>query len=363
MSLKDKFTQFKDKATEKIESIDKEAIKEKFNLAKEKIEEVKPKNIEEAFELSKDIIEEGGNLAINALKNKPIHEKVLSSLNSNATKLSGAIGAFMADTEILKHLGKLTESAATVYDKALDSEYLQGISGGGGNHRLFDNGHDIFSAWDKAKDALPDDTFSEEVIGYTSALWKDITTVKGLPFTTISKDTYDSIAETICGHIPGLDKKYLYDLLSFDAMEILSTALGAVSVVFALKREDQEKLAEILGSMGIISILSANPIMGVFVISTSAFAYQKKKMEFDKEAFTKSAIVTSSSMALFSILGMPILAELIIVGVATKLLRTKVLDNQELSNFMKNKIKDKVNQFSTEEIKIFLYQYNDKKSA
>ena len=134
----------------------------------------------------------------------------------------------------------------------------------------------------------------------------------------------------ICGSIPGLDRKYLYDLLSFDAMEILTTGLGAVSVVFVLKKEDQEKLAEILGSMGIISILSANPIMGIFVIATSAFAYQKKKMEFNKSSFSKSAIVTSSSMALFAVLGMPILAELIIVGIATKLLRTKVLDNNQL---------------------------------
>lgn len=156
----------------------------------------------------------------------------------------------------------------------------------------------------------------------------------------------------MCGAIPSLDGKYLYDLLSFDAMEILSTGLGAVSVVFAFKREDQEKLAEILGRMGIISILSANPIMGIFVIATSAFAYQKKKMEFDKTAFSKSAIVTTTSMALFGALGMHILAELIIVGVTTKLLRAKILDNEQLQNLILKETKNfsnKTKDFNYEE--------------
>jgi hypothetical protein len=114
---------------------------------------------------------------------------------------------------------------------------------------------------------------------------------------TISQESFQNWVKVVSGWIPGIDRKYLYDLLSFDEYELLSSGLEVVSVIFAQKREDQEKLAELLGSMGIVSILSANPIMGILVIGTSAFAYSKKKMEFDKKAFGKSAVLAGTSMA------------------------------------------------------------------
>ncbi len=319
-----------------------DALKDKTKVStkelKQHVKEHFPKTLEDSFDMSKDLLEEGVRFTFEMLKPRTLKDKLFQSVNSNSGKLSGAIGAFMAETGILEKLESLTEGASTIYDKAMDSEYLSGISGGGGNHRLFDNGHDILNAWDKVKNALPDDSFSDEVIGYTSALWKDLTTVKGLPFSTLTRDTYDSLAENICGVIPGLNREYLYDLLSFDAMEIFSTSLGAISIIFAFKKDDQEKLAEILGSMGIISILSANPIMGIFVISTSAYAYQRKKMKLDKSAFSKSAIVSGASTAMFGLLGMPLLAELVIIAVLTKLLRSQVLDNNQLHEFLKIKI-------------------------
>ena len=193
----------------------------------------------------------------------------------NTGQLSAALFAFLAQDKLLSWLGELTKSSATIYDKALDAEYLK-THIGGGDHRLFDGGHDVIRAWDKVRQAAPDDSFQQEVLGYVSALWKDVTTVKGLPFTTVSKENFASWVEAL-DWIPGVDRKYLYDLCSFDAMEILSTALGAVGVLFALKKEDQKMLAKILGSMSIVSILSANPIMGIFVIGAAGYAFKKKK--------------------------------------------------------------------------------------
>ena len=88
----------------------------------------------------------------------------------------------------------MTKAVATVYDKAMDKSYLTHKIGGG-NHRMFDGGHDLAGAWEAVKSARPDDTFQEEVIGYASALWKDFTTVKGLPFTTWEPETFNECAE------------------------------------------------------------------------------------------------------------------------------------------------------------------------
>ena len=118
----------------------------------------------------------------------------------------------------------------------MDWDYLVNRNAmGGGEHRLFDRGHDIFSAWERARDALPDDSFAQEVVGYISVLWKDVTTTKGLPFTTVNRDDFNSWVDTASTWIPGVDREYLYDLLSFDAMEIFSTTLGALGVFFAFK--------------------------------------------------------------------------------------------------------------------------------
>jgi len=125
---------------------------------------------------------------------------------------------------------------------------------------MFDGGHDLISGWQHAKDALDDDTFSHEVIGYASAIWKDVTTVKGLPFFTWSKDTFEQSAEWVSNTIPYANKAWFYDLCSYDIFEIFSVTVGTATALFLLNKDEMEKLSEILSSMGIISILSANPL-------------------------------------------------------------------------------------------------------
>lgn len=289
-------------------------------------------------------------------------KEALNKISTSSSELSGALFAFLAQNSLLSWLEEMTKATATIYDKALDAEYLKTFIGGG-DHRLFDGGHDIFAAWEKVKNAYPDDSLQQEIVGYVSALWKDITTTKGLPFITVSKDSFDKWVGAL-DWIPGVDRKYLYDLFSFDALEILSMGLGAVAVLFALKKEDQKKLAEILGSMGIISIISSNPLMGIFVIATAGYAYKRKRMEIDKVTFSKSTAVSTFAAALFAALGLPILFELIIVIVLSALFKTQVLDNKRLHKFIKDII-DKAKQKAQEiyEIVCDIVKCPDKEDA
>ena len=339
----------KDKLKARVESLDSKDFEKNYDSLKSKFYDAQRVLSEKAQDPS----------TLESIKDGALG--FTSKVAESGAKLSGTITSFMADTDLLRHLEKLTESASTVYDKALDSEYLQ-THIGGGDHRLFDNGHDIFGAWDKVRDALPDDSFNEEVLGYVSALWKDVSTVKGLPFTTVNKESFEGWVDSVSGHIPGLDREYLYDLLSFDAFEVLSTGLGVVSVFFAFKHEDQEKLSDLLGSMGIVSILSANPLMGLMVISTTAFAYKKKKMELDKTRLAKSAVVTTASMAMFSILGMPILFEVVLIAFLTSKLRKNVLDNDDFHNWLKENVAEKAIEKS-EDLEAKFKDYFNKKTA
>jgi len=244
---------------------------------------------------------------------------------------------FFSTAELLNWSGGITKSAATIYDKALDANYLA-THIGGCNHRIFDGGHDLISAWDAVKSASTDDTLQQEVIGYTSALWKDMTTIKGLPFFTWSKDAYGSSAEWLSDTIPYASKNWFYDLMSFDALEILSISLSAASMFYLLSKDDIARLSEILGAMGIISIISANPLMGIAAVLCTAYSYFIKKNKLDKKKLFIGASMAGMSAAIFTVLGLPVFVELGIVIVTTKLLKDRVIENDELLNFIKSKI-------------------------
>ena len=226
---------------------------------------------------------------------------------------------FLSQAELLGWSKNLSNGVETIYDKAMDAEYIK-TSIGGAYHRLFDGGHSPVLAWEKVKNASSTDSFSQEVIGYVSGMWKDATTKMGMPFTTVNKENFDKTAETLHASY-GIKKSWLNDLFAWDVFEIFSATLGIVGTIFFLKKEDMKRVSEILGSMGIISILTANTFMGITVIAQTVWAYVVKKKKLDNKHAVKAAGLSVISWSIFSILGLPILIELVIVMLVFKLLK------------------------------------------
>lgn len=177
----------------------------------------------------------------------------------------------LSQTQWLNYLERLTTSASTNFDKAMDAKYLQDAIGGG-NHRLFDGGHTLGGAWQNIAEMCSKTGCStrEQVNGYFGAVWKDVTTPKGLPFMTMEKQTYDSLADKLSSM--GISKNWTYDALSYDPLEILGAGISAAAVVYFLKTEQIEELSQALGAMGIVSIISANPLLALVMISSVAYA-------------------------------------------------------------------------------------------
>lgn len=251
--------------------------------------------------------------------------------------LTGVSIPFLSSPELLNWSENITKGTATIYDKSLDMVYLK-THIGGGNHRMFDGGHDLFSAWDKVKMAKSDDTSTEEIIAYVSAIWKDLTTKQGLPFFTWDKGNYDQFANWFSEHIPIIDKSYFYDLLSFDVFEIIGASVGIATLFFGLNNNDKKKIAEVIGSMGITSIASANPIMAVALVFITAYVVFIRKHEIDKKSLAKGALISTISVTIFSILGFPLLIELGLAILITTLVRKKVLENEELMFIIKERL-------------------------
>ncbi len=177
----------------------------------------------------------------------------------------------LSQTQWLKYLEGMTASAATKFDKALDARYLQ-TNLGGSIHRLLDGGHTIWGAWSNIARMCAETGCSrrEQIDGYFKALLKDATTPKGLPFMTMEKQTYDSIAGRLNKY--GISRNWTYDALSYDALEVFTTGISAGAVVYFLKTEQPEELSEVLGAMGVVSILSANPALALATTSSVLYA-------------------------------------------------------------------------------------------
>lgn len=206
----------------------------------------------------------------------------------------------IAQSKWLNSLETLTKSVPTNFDKVLDAEYLK-TYGGGPNHRLFDGRHTLGGAWSNIAEMCSKTGCStrEQINGYFGALWKDATTPKGLPFMTMEKQTYDSLASKLSNY--GISKNWTYDALSYDALEVLGAGISAAAVVYFLKTEQIEELSEALGAMGIVSVVSANPLLALVIISSVAYAIATGtdlNAKAATEGIVKSSIISGALVLL-----------------------------------------------------------------
>lgn len=147
----------------------------------------------------------------------------------------------------------------TVYDKAIDSVYLDTHVGGSQLHHLIDGQHDIFGAFEAASRALPDDTLWQELMGTAQHLGKDLFSVSGLPVVSLEPGSYQTASTWASEHLH-LSKGWLGDLLQVNALELFSGVLSVVAVVLGCKKGDMRQLAELSAASGLAGMLSANPI-------------------------------------------------------------------------------------------------------
>ena len=109
-------------------------------------------------------------------------------------------------------LAKIAAGPATIYDKAMDAEYLA-TSIGGGNHRMFDGGHTLAGAFEAVRGASAEDTVLQEAFGYMQGLFRDLMTPMGLPLANWDKGTYDQVSGYLQSQF-SIPKGWFYDIMS-----------------------------------------------------------------------------------------------------------------------------------------------------
>ncbi|MBW2038242.1 MAG: hypothetical protein JRI46_01375 [Deltaproteobacteria bacterium] len=236
------------------------------------------------------------------------------------------------------------EGIPSIYDKAADAVYIATHIGGGHLHRLFDSSHTLWGMWDKVKDASPDDSFLQEIVGYTTALGKDLSSSVGIPLFDWSKSSYDQVASALNStfHIP---KSWFSDLLHVNTTELIGTSIGTIAVALNWNKKQVREFSSLAGSLGISSIASANPVLAVVALTALAKSFADAKQKGDYSEFVnglaKGGVGTGAFLATASAIGGPVwvglLAGTCVGAVVHKTMGT--VQVSQISTFIENSMR------------------------
>ncbi len=270
----------------------------------------------------------GGRAALDGTKERA--GQVLTAAQALvASDLSGGLNKLVAAG---------VKGAPTVYDKAMDANYLDpalrpGL--GGSYHRLFDGGHTIAGAARAARGVSADDTVVQEALGTVKALLRDASTPRGLPLATWDKSTFDSVSGALESKF-GIPKAWFYELNTYDTADLFGAAIGVVSVIYRWNSADTEEFAGLASAIGTSAAVSANPLLMVVSVVAMARAYNKASSaeEFAElvDGSFKGAATSGASLAAVAVAGSAGASAglALLVGVTVGVLAYKVSDKVSL---------------------------------
>ena len=240
--------------------------------------------------------------------------RLRDSSRADLLETAGMAGAgILSQASVLEWLGNIGSKAPTIYDRAMDAQYLKDQVGGG-LHRMFDGGHDLTGAWAKVTGASESDSITAEMAGYVDAMLKDASTPAGLPLATWDPSSYQAASGWFADVVPGASKSWFADLVSYDVGEVLACGVVVVCTLLGLKEGDERAVSSSLGSSAAIGVASANPLMLVATIVMVAIAHKRGKRA-DATAVAEGATLGAIGMAVFAVLSLPVLVELVAVVV------------------------------------------------
>lgn len=235
----------------------------------------------------------------------------------------------------------IDDTSPTAYDAKIDEIYNQ-THIGGGNHRLFDGSHTPSAMWEKVKEALPDDSRTDEIKNYFLSMFKDLQTVKGIPLTNIeNKASYDQAVQSLSGTF-GISKSWFHDILTVNLSEFFSTTIGVMAFIFKWKEREKKEFTQLASALLTAAAVGANPFL--FIVSLislgSSYTKVKRKKDFQKN-FIKGTLGMGSFILAASMFSSPLLGLVFGICVAiTVKKKLDTIDEQEIIKWVKNKFKE-----------------------
>ena len=224
--------------------------------------------------------------------------RFLERLQGLGLKLSKQSNAMMTQAAASSEVGSGLETwlasaintpNTTIYDKAIDSVYLAGGTGGSRLHHLVDGQHDLFGAFTAARGAANNDSLAQEIFGTAAHLSKDLFSKMGLPVFSIDASAYQSGSSWVQDNL-GISKEWQADLLQINCSELFCGMLSATCMVLGVKQKDAASLVEMAASTGLSSVLAANPISMAAACIALVLAWQNRGNMRSGDAVERAAI-------------------------------------------------------------------------
>ena len=186
-----------------------------------------------------------------------------------ATELGSSIASSLAD--------KYNKNF-DAYDKSIDSIYNATHVGGSQTHHIVDGSHSFLGALEQARSAFQNDSIIDEIINTVEHLGRDAMSVSGInPFFQLNPENFD-IAKDWLNATFMIPKSWVNDLMTFNGPELIGSSIGTLALIYNWKKKDVELFIEMTASLGVSSIISANPLLGIVTIVSCARAWQNNKM-------------------------------------------------------------------------------------
>ena len=227
-------------------------------------------------------------------------------------KVSAAAQTLLS-SDLSDALNRLTAAAlsgpATVYDKALDANYLDPVlrgALGGSYHRLFDGGHTVLGAAKAVRAADTDGTMAADAAGTVTALLKDGATVRGLPLVTWDKARFDTVAAGLSDRF-NIPAGWLYEVNTYNVADVAAATAGTVAVVFGWNRADTEAFAAVAASCGVSAAAATNPLGMMVAIVALARSFHKARCDGDYSGLAdgsfRGAVGSAATLAAVGAIG------------------------------------------------------------
>ena len=222
-----------------------------------------------------DVSIRAGRLASGSLSKVPVRR-----LSEPVTSKAASLGNALLATDIATSLDRWTRDVfasgpATRYDRALDQFYID-TGKYGADHRLFDGSHDLVGAWKTIAEAFPDEGWLQRADGYVSAIWKDMVTPRGIPVVTWDKEAFDAVARFL-NETLGVSRNWVKDMADFTATEFVGSVLAALALVLSWNKAELRRFSEIVASLGLSALVSANPLLVMVTIVGLAKSFHEAR--------------------------------------------------------------------------------------
>ena len=273
----------------------------------------------------KSLGDEGLDLLKNMLPTKNTgYNNALNSNRQNSLPLSESAVDILStklSDDLCRILGNEFNVNLNKYDSAIDAVYNATHVGGSSTHHIVDGSHSLVGALQTLNKSYPDAPWTEKVVAAIEHLSRDLTSPSGInPLFSMNPKEYKLLKNWAHDHL-GLSNNYINDLMTVNASEVIQSTFAVLPQLLGWKPNTAEAFGRQIGTLGVASIASANPLLAILTIATLASEHSENLPGSTEQGIVEGSFATGTFLFLSNIIPGSIIFSVLIAFLVTGSLR------------------------------------------